>query len=624
MDAFAYNGESSKQFSFHNSEAPAEQIPDTSRPQRDGKQHPFRPRRNPYGLSDERVEPRAFSRPGGLNPFERPDSLHYTNPFLFASPQEWEAYHHDHPGFEEKQAGKQPRQPARRDRDAAGKGKEVVQERPPGLMGPIRPERTSLFTYLPVTSPRGHDAAGKGKQVQERPPGLMGPIRPERTSLFTYLPVTSPRGHDAAGKGKQVQERPPGLMGPIRPERTSLWTYLPVTSPGGHDTFILYSRYTDLRQYVPGLGIPSAASSVTESDSVEDLDGRREEPPAPESSADSEADSHTDILYEPDRNVRQYFLGSGSSSSASSATDSDSSEDSDRTRDETRTPESSADGEAGPRALRLLSWFLMIITCVAASLFLIYREAKMEAGFCKEGHRWNGRQSTNLFNLACHECPEEAYCPGDDTVECVDGYELQYHPLSVGGFLPMYPPTCELIPAYFYRKQRPDVLPVIKTVGVWNDWEDLPPWTEGGPSVLQETIPEEHKAPYQDEVEDKAQKPGWEPTSQQEGEFDPYVWDDEMGIEYSKQMRRLQLDGEHQLLGMQVEALVWRYAPHRHLFVDHARENMEDLQILERRGNEVADVTEEVLQAFSENDGFKQDMQQLITDFQSRTKYLLN
>ncbi|GKU12746.1 unnamed protein product [Fusarium langsethiae] len=80
-----------------------------------------------------------------------------------------------------------------------------------------------------------------------------------------------------------------------------------------------------------------------------------------------------------------------------------------------------------------------------------YRQEKIAVGYCEVGG-----QAKSLFppdvpipdallpfvEPQCEPCPSHAYCYGDYSVRCENGFIIKPHPLSLGGLVPV-PPTCE-------------------------------------------------------------------------------------------------------------------------------------------------------------------------------------
>lgn len=93
----------------------------------------------------------------------------------------------------------------------------------------------------------------------------------------------------------------------------------------------------------------------------------------------------------------------------------------------------------------LLTFFVMLLAIGGG----VWREEKFAIGFCGTG----SDTPTEIAGVEipefavgllpqCEPCPPHAYCYPKLRVECEKDFIKQYHPLSMGGLLPL-PPTCE-------------------------------------------------------------------------------------------------------------------------------------------------------------------------------------
>lgn len=107
-------------------------------------------------------------------------------------------------------------------------------------------------------------------------------------------------------------------------------------------------------------------------------------------------------------------------------------------RRKTKKPGSSA-AKVGPAAL---------FTALLAGLATLYRQEKLQVGYCGVGHPSTeiaGQEIPEWADIArpvCEPCPPHAYCHENLQTECEPGFILTPHPLSFGGAIPL-PPTCE-------------------------------------------------------------------------------------------------------------------------------------------------------------------------------------
>ena len=89
-----------------------------------------------------------------------------------------------------------------------------------------------------------------------------------------------------------------------------------------------------------------------------------------------------------------------------------------------------------------------ILAALLASYAAWWRKEKIEVGYCGVG-----KPATTLIDLQvpelltalqpqCEPCPLHAYCYADMEARCEQDFVLRYHPISLGGLVPI-PPTCE-------------------------------------------------------------------------------------------------------------------------------------------------------------------------------------
>ena len=91
------------------------------------------------------------------------------------------------------------------------------------------------------------------------------------------------------------------------------------------------------------------------------------------------------------------------------------------------------------------------LTVVLATMGAWYRKEKIEVGYCGVGNpAWSLADNAQVppaiseaLGPTCIPCPQHAYCYPNMEVTCETNYVLQSHPLSLGGTVPWFPPTCE-------------------------------------------------------------------------------------------------------------------------------------------------------------------------------------
>ncbi|XEU97852.1 hypothetical protein FSHL1_003138 [Fusarium sambucinum] len=113
---------------------------------------------------------------------------------------------------------------------------------------------------------------------------------------------------------------------------------------------------------------------------------------------------------------------------------------------EPRKPTSQVSRKGGFKA-PLLVLFLSLFGAYLAW----YRQEKIAVGYCEVGGQAKSLISPDVpipdallpfVEPQCEPCPSHAYCYGDYSVRCENGFLLKPHPLSLGGLVPV-PPTCE-------------------------------------------------------------------------------------------------------------------------------------------------------------------------------------
>ncbi|KAF4965064.1 hypothetical protein FSARC_7098 [Fusarium sarcochroum] len=94
--------------------------------------------------------------------------------------------------------------------------------------------------------------------------------------------------------------------------------------------------------------------------------------------------------------------------------------------------------------------FVLFMSLLGAYLAW-YRQEKIAVGYCGLGRPANSVVPEDVpipdvvvpfIEPQCEPCPQHAYCYGDFSVRCEQGFILKPHPLSLGGLVPL-PPTCE-------------------------------------------------------------------------------------------------------------------------------------------------------------------------------------
>lgn len=89
-----------------------------------------------------------------------------------------------------------------------------------------------------------------------------------------------------------------------------------------------------------------------------------------------------------------------------------------------------------------------IFTAILGGFATLYRQEKLQVGYCGVGHpsmEIAGTQIPEWADVArpaCEPCPPHAYCHENLQTECEPGFILTPHPLSLGGAIPL-PPSCE-------------------------------------------------------------------------------------------------------------------------------------------------------------------------------------
>ncbi|RGP70455.1 hypothetical protein FSPOR_4030 [Fusarium sporotrichioides] len=113
---------------------------------------------------------------------------------------------------------------------------------------------------------------------------------------------------------------------------------------------------------------------------------------------------------------------------------------------EPRKPVSQVSRKGGFKA-PLLVLFLSLFGAYLAW----YRQEKIAVGYCEVGGQAKSLFSPDVpipdallpfVEPQCEPCPSHAYCYGDYSVRCENGFIIKPHPLSLGGLVPV-PPTCE-------------------------------------------------------------------------------------------------------------------------------------------------------------------------------------
>lgn len=91
---------------------------------------------------------------------------------------------------------------------------------------------------------------------------------------------------------------------------------------------------------------------------------------------------------------------------------------------------------------------LAIFTAVLGGFATLYRQEKLQVGYCGVGYPSTEIAGTqipewaDIARPACEPCPPHAYCHENLQTDCEAGFVLTPHPLSFGGAIPL-PPSCE-------------------------------------------------------------------------------------------------------------------------------------------------------------------------------------
>jgi len=91
---------------------------------------------------------------------------------------------------------------------------------------------------------------------------------------------------------------------------------------------------------------------------------------------------------------------------------------------------------------------LTILTALLAGLGTVWRQEKVEVGYCGVGRPTTELAGVQIPDWAdfvrpqCEPCPPHAYCGEKLETVCEQDFVLTPHPLSLGGALPL-PPSCE-------------------------------------------------------------------------------------------------------------------------------------------------------------------------------------
>ena len=89
-----------------------------------------------------------------------------------------------------------------------------------------------------------------------------------------------------------------------------------------------------------------------------------------------------------------------------------------------------------------------LLTALLAGFATLYRQEKVQVGYCGLGHNSVEIAGTQIPEWAdvvrpvCEPCPPHAHCFENLHTQCEPGYVLTPHPLSLGGAIPL-PPSCE-------------------------------------------------------------------------------------------------------------------------------------------------------------------------------------
>jgi Man1-Src1p-C-terminal domain/HeH/LEM domain len=93
---------------------------------------------------------------------------------------------------------------------------------------------------------------------------------------------------------------------------------------------------------------------------------------------------------------------------------------------------------------------MVVLTAVASGIFYVWREEKLDVGYCGVGRpatSLGGVELPEQFQFLlpqCEPCPQHAYCYPKLRTECEPGFIVVPHPLTADGLLPLpLVPTCE-------------------------------------------------------------------------------------------------------------------------------------------------------------------------------------
>lgn len=99
----------------------------------------------------------------------------------------------------------------------------------------------------------------------------------------------------------------------------------------------------------------------------------------------------------------------------------------------------------------ILQAFLWPLVISAGFLSTLWAQEKYSVGYCGVGNaprvEFSGVEIPDWADIVrpeCEPCPQHAFCYQNLETKCEDGFVLQYHPLTLGGNLPIpLAPTCE-------------------------------------------------------------------------------------------------------------------------------------------------------------------------------------
>ncbi len=99
----------------------------------------------------------------------------------------------------------------------------------------------------------------------------------------------------------------------------------------------------------------------------------------------------------------------------------------------------------------ILQAFLWPIVIRAGFLSTLWAQEKYSVGYCGVGNapraEFYGVEIPDWADIVrpqCEPCPQHAFCYQNLETKCEDGFVLKYHPLTLGGNLPIpLAPTCE-------------------------------------------------------------------------------------------------------------------------------------------------------------------------------------